>query len=135
MKRIERANCENAIELNFCKAFELSTKGNGIGVALSNRIVNERNQNGDFKDWKDVQKRVCGVGLKTIQKLQNNGVNITKYNTYELNEPVIQKGFEIEYVDIGPETRFSFKKNYMSKDLCLHMSDKQNSNKRNYDQS
>ena len=132
MKRGAYSNYDNENELNFCKPHELSSKG--IGVALSNRIVNERNQNGDFKDWKDVQKRVYGVGLKTIQKLQNNGVNITKFNTYELNEPVVQKRFEIEFVDLGPETVFS--KN-IHKKLCLHMQKKQNedSKKRKLDDS
>ena len=135
MKRIVSSNCETEIQINFCNAFELSKNVNDIGVQLSNRIVNEKNQNGDFKDWKDVQKRVHGVGLKTIQKLKNNGVKIDKFHVYHSNEPVKQKGFEIEYVDLGPETVFSKNIDYMCKDLIFCMDKKQNNKKRKLNES
>ena len=123
----------NEIQLNLCDEFELSKNVNGIGVMLSKRIVNERNKNGDFKDWKDVQKRVYGVGLKTIEKLKNSGVKI---NTNDQNtERVKQKGFEIKYVNLGPETIFSNKIDSMYKNLKFHMPKKQNNKKRKLDDS
>ena len=126
---------ENEMQLNFCSAFDLSKNVNNIGVRLSNRIVNERNQNGDFKDWKDVQKRVYGVGLKTIQKLKNSGVKIDKFHVYESNQHVQQKGFEIEYVKLGPQTVFSKKIDEICKGLRFDMQKAQNKKKRTLDQS
>ena len=86
---------EIVVELNECKAFELSQKVSGIGVKLSNRIINERNKNGNFKDWNDVKQRVYGIGDKMIEKMKNANVNIQ----------FKKHGFTIEYVDLGPETQ------------------------------
>ena len=132
MKRKLPLNSENEVQLNFCNAFELLTNVNGIGVQLSNRIVNERNQNGDFKDWKDVQKRVYGVGLKTIQKLENSCVKIDEFNACDSSTPVQTKGFNVEYVALGPQTMFDKDVHSELGHLCFDM---QKQNKRKHDDS
>ena len=127
------------IQLNFCTAIELSTNVNGIGSMLSHRIVDERNKNGDFKDWTDVQKRVHGVGLKTIEKIRNEGFKIDKFHASNRNDddnvhlPVKSKGFEIHYVNLGPQTIFSNEKNWECRNLCFHMPTKQK--KRTFEES
>ena len=125
----------NEMQLNFCNAFELSKNVNNLGVMLSNRIVNERNRNGDFKDCEDVQKRVYGVGSKTIQKIKDSGVTIDKFHEFDSTRPVEQKGFEIEYVKLGPPTVFSKKIDYICKNLRFDMHKTQNKKKRTLDQS
>ena len=65
---------ETRILLNVSRAFELAKHVQGIGVVLSNRIVDERNKNGEFKDWEDFRRRVYGVGLKRMKKV---GLNLT----------------------------------------------------------
>ena len=103
MSRISKSD-DMDLDLNVCKAFELSQKVKGIGVTLSNRIVNERNKNGLFRTWDDVRERAYGVGIKTVNKMQNHGVIVCEVvvNAAQSN----QKGFEIHYIDLGPPTKF-----------------------------
>ena len=103
MSRLSTSDDMN-LDLNTCKAFELSQKVKGIGVILSNRIVNERNENGLFRTWDDVRERIYGVGMKTVNKMQNHGVIVCEavVNASQSN----QKGFEIHYIDLGPPTKF-----------------------------
>ena len=65
------------IPINSCKAWELAKGVPGIGIVLSNRIVDERNRNGWYRDWTDVRRRNYGIGSKLIRQLIMNGVQIT----------------------------------------------------------
>ena len=47
----------------------------GMGPALSGRIL-EAHQHGDFKDWADLQRRVKGVGDKTVRRLAQDGLTV-----------------------------------------------------------
>lgn len=42
----------------------------GIGKVTAERIVAERTENGHFRDMKDLQKRVNGIGNKTASRLE-----------------------------------------------------------------
>ena len=66
--------------INDCHAWELAKGVPGIGIVLSNRIVDERNRNGWFRDWTDVRRRVHGIGSKRIRQLIMNGVKISPTN-------------------------------------------------------
>lgn len=48
----------------------------GVGPAMSKKIIEERTKNGDFKDWADFQKRVKGVGDKSVVKLSEAGLQV-----------------------------------------------------------
>ncbi|TFW18916.1 helix-hairpin-helix domain-containing protein [Massilia arenosa] len=48
----------------------------GIGPAKSKAIIEERNKNGDYKDWADLQKRVKGMGAKASAKLSEAGLMV-----------------------------------------------------------
>ena len=100
---------DDLMDLNQCQAFELKNKVHGIGVVLNNRIVNERNQNGLFKTWDDVRQRVHGVGMKTVNIMQNAGVIVCEQiveNFKQRQNKNKNTGFTIHYVDLGPPTRF-----------------------------
>ena len=60
---------DEKIYINFATAYELHHYVYKIGVTLANRIVDERNKNGWYSGWDDVQKRVHGVGEMTIRYL------------------------------------------------------------------
>ena len=65
------------VAINSCKAWELSKAVPGIGIILSNRIIDERKKNDWFNSWEDLQKRVYGIGPKLIQKMKAHGVLMT----------------------------------------------------------
>jgi competence protein ComEA len=48
----------------------------GIGPKLSKAIVDERNKNGNFKDWDDFEKRVKGIGDKNSTKMSEAGLTV-----------------------------------------------------------
>ncbi|MCG2585576.1 DUF655 domain-containing protein [Massilia sp. TS11] len=48
----------------------------GIGPKMSQEILDERTQHGDFKDWTDFQSRIKGVKEKKAQALSKAGLQI-----------------------------------------------------------
>ena len=63
------------VEVN--KADQAALDGvKGIGPKISTSILAERAKNGDFKDWSDLQKRVNGIGDKSVVKLSNAGLTV-----------------------------------------------------------
>lgn len=63
-----------AVEVNTSTAQEL-TGVNGIGSAIAERIVIERN-NQPYRDWADLIQRVRGVGEKQAQRLSESGLTV-----------------------------------------------------------
>jgi len=47
----------------------------GVGPKLSSAILEERKK-GEFKDWRDLEKRVKGVGGKSAVRLSNAGLTV-----------------------------------------------------------
>lgn len=62
-----------SVNLNTLAEKEL-VKLPGIGKKTAAAIVAEREANGPFADFKDLSKRVKGVGKKTVEKLTEAGV-------------------------------------------------------------
>lgn len=48
----------------------------GIGAAKAKMIVDERTAHGPFKDADDLSRRVKGMGGKTVERLQAEGLAI-----------------------------------------------------------
>jgi competence protein ComEA len=68
------ALCHAGVEVN--SASEADLDGiKGIGPALSRKILVARQQ-GDFKDWPDLMKRVKGLQPKAAQRLSEAGLTV-----------------------------------------------------------
>jgi competence protein ComEA len=65
----------SALELNSASQAELDAL-KGIGPVKSKAIVDERTQNGPFKNADDFATRVKGVGDKTVVNLEAQGLTI-----------------------------------------------------------
>jgi competence protein ComEA len=48
----------------------------GVGPATSKAILTEREKNGNFKDWTDLERRVKGVGTRNAVKLSAAGLTV-----------------------------------------------------------
>jgi len=48
----------------------------GIGAKTAQQIVAERKKGGDFKDWRDLEKRVKGIGDKRAVRLSAAGLTV-----------------------------------------------------------
>ncbi len=68
-------NLATALEVNNATQAELEAL-KGIGPVKAKAIVDERNAHGVFKDSADLDARVKGIGEKTANKLQAEGLTI-----------------------------------------------------------
>lgn len=59
------------VNVNTADAGMLAKELNGVGPVTAAAIVSERG-NGNFKDSSDLQKRVKGIGSKTVAKNKEN---------------------------------------------------------------
>lgn len=57
-----------AVNVNSASAEEMAAALNGVGEAIAERIVAEREANGAFKDAEDLQERVKGIGPTLVDK-------------------------------------------------------------------
>lgn len=48
----------------------------GIGPSKAKTIIAERSDGGHFQDANDLQKRVRGIGMKSVEKMVDNGLTI-----------------------------------------------------------
>lgn len=48
----------------------------GIGPSKAKTIIDERLDGGHFQDANDLQKRVRGIGMKSVEKMVDNGLTI-----------------------------------------------------------
>jgi competence protein ComEA len=48
----------------------------GLGPAKTKAILAERDKNGPFKDWADLEARVKGIGGKNAMKLSEAGLQV-----------------------------------------------------------
>jgi competence ComEA-like helix-hairpin-helix protein len=48
----------------------------GIGPSKAKTIIAERTDGGHFQDANDLQKRVRGIGMRSVEKMVDNGLTI-----------------------------------------------------------
>ena len=68
------ASLAAATEVNTATEAELDSIL-GIGPAMSQRILQER-QLGPFTDWRDLMRRVSGIGQKKSTQFSNQGLTV-----------------------------------------------------------
>jgi len=54
----------------------------GIGPAKAKTIIAERLDGGHFQDANDLQKRVRGIGMKSVEKMVDNGITIESPSSF-----------------------------------------------------
>lgn len=59
----------SALELNDASRAELE-RLDGVGVATANRILEERERGGAFRDWADLAARVPGLRGRNLERLK-----------------------------------------------------------------
>jgi competence protein ComEA len=64
-----------ALEINDANRAQLEQL-NGIGVALAERILDERERAGPFRDWRDLERRVKGIRGARAERLAAQGVTV-----------------------------------------------------------
>lgn len=64
-----------AVEVNTADQPALDTVA-GIGPSMSKAILSEREKNGNFKDWGDLERRVKGIGDRNAVKLSAAGLTV-----------------------------------------------------------
>ena len=65
----------NPINVNTATQSELESI-KGIGPSKAKTIIAERLDGGHFQDANDLQKRVRGIGMKSVEKMVDNGLTI-----------------------------------------------------------
>ena len=63
---------ERFCDINNENEFNMETKPNFFTKKQMKNLIKERKKNGKFIDWFDVQNRVKGIGIKTIEKMINS---------------------------------------------------------------
>lgn len=64
-----------AVDVNHASAADLDGI-KGIGPAMSGRILQERDKGGQFKDWRDLIKRVRGFGEHRAEQFSAQGLTV-----------------------------------------------------------
>ena len=74
---ISSAGTANASPINVNTATQTELESiKGIGPAKAKTIIAERLDGGHFQDANDLQKRVRGIGMKSVEKMVDNGLTI-----------------------------------------------------------
>jgi competence protein ComEA len=61
----------------------------GIGPAKAKTIIAERLDGGHFQDANDLQKRVRGIGMKSVEKMVDNGLTIEAPSSFREVAPLV----------------------------------------------
>ena len=54
----------------------------GLGPSKARAIISEREDGGFYRDANDLQKRVRGIGMKSVEKMVDNGLTIESPSAY-----------------------------------------------------
>ena len=74
---ISSAGVANASPINVNTATQTELESiKAIGPAKAKTIIAERLDGGHFQDANDLQKRVRGIGMKSVEKMVDNGLTI-----------------------------------------------------------
>ena len=75
MLTISALSVASPINVNTATQSELESI-KGIGPTKAKTIIAERLDGGHFQDANDLQKRVRGIGMKSVEKMVSNGLTI-----------------------------------------------------------
>ena len=75
MIAVSGLSAANPINVNTATQSELESI-KGIGPSKAKTIIAERLDGGHFQDANDLQKRVRGIGMKSVEKMVDNGLSI-----------------------------------------------------------
>jgi competence protein ComEA len=82
----------SSINVNTATQTELESI-KGIGPSKAKTIIAERLDGGHFQDANDLQKRVRGIGMKSVEKMVDNGLTIEAPSSFrEPNGRTIKEG-------------------------------------------
>jgi competence protein ComEA len=89
-----------AVDVNNADAAALqSIKGVGPGRAKS--ILEERQKNGLYKDAADLASRIKGISMKSVEKLQKEGLTVGHFNQVKApsnaNEPLSKPSSDVAH--------------------------------------
>ncbi|MBU3626930.1 helix-hairpin-helix domain-containing protein [Polynucleobacter sp. JS-Safj-400b-B2] len=74
---ISSVGAANASPINVNTATQTELESiKGIGPSKAKTIIAERLDGGHFQDANDLQKRVRGIGMKSVEKMVDNGLTI-----------------------------------------------------------
>jgi len=91
---ISSAGVANASPINVNTATQTELESiKGIGPAKAKTIIAERLDGGHFQDANDLQKRVRGIGMKSVEKMVDNGLTIEAPSSFrEPNSRTTKEG-------------------------------------------
>lgn len=81
----------SAVNVNTATQTELESI-KGIGPSKAKTTIAERLDVGHFQDANDLQKRVRGIGIKSVEKMVDNGLTIESPNSFRGSNSKIKKG-------------------------------------------
>jgi competence protein ComEA len=79
----------------------------GVGPSTSRAIIAERDKNGKFRDWTDLQQRVKGIGERNVVKLSAAGLVVNGQphapSSTEVGKPATSPGNAVKTAAPSPE--------------------------------
>ena len=78
---ISALGAASPINVNTASQSELESI-KGIGPSKAKTIIAERLDGGHFQDANDLQKRVRGIGMKSVEKMVSNGLTIESPSSF-----------------------------------------------------
>jgi len=75
-------NMQAAQSLMKTLVFSMALLFGGLGVSKAKTIIAERLDGGHFQDANDLQKRVRGIGMKSVEKMVDNGLTIESPSSF-----------------------------------------------------
>lgn len=80
-----------AVEVNSADQAALDSIA-GVGPSTSRAIIAERDKNGKFRDWADLQQRVKGIGERNVVKLSAAGLVVNGQPHASSGAPAVKPG-------------------------------------------
>ncbi len=79
----------------------------GVGPSTSRAIIAERDKNGKYRDWTDLQQRVKGIGERNVVKLSAAGLVVNGQphapSGTEAGKPAASQGSAMKAAAPSPE--------------------------------
>jgi competence ComEA-like helix-hairpin-helix protein len=77
----------------------------GLGPSKARAIISEREDGGFYRDANDLQKRVRGIGMKSVEKMVDNGLTIESPSAYRETRSGAKAGSRAQTEPTGRASR------------------------------